>query len=77
MSTGILSDSNADSVRSTNVEAIIGVDENDVETVNFKVEAHYGAGHLHRAFSVLLFDSNNRLLIQKRATDKVTFLELG
>jgi geranylgeranyl diphosphate synthase type I len=28
---------------------------------------------LHRAFSVLLFDSNNRLLLQKRAGDKVTF----
>tara|TARA_A100001234_G_scaffold220622_1_gene234034 strand:- start:221 stop:1978 length:1758 start_codon:yes stop_codon:yes gene_type:complete len=72
---GILSDSNADSVQVELMsEAIIGVDENDVETVQLsKVEAHYGAGHLHRAFSVLLFDSNNRLLIQKRATDKVTF----
>ncbi len=72
---GILSDSNADSVQIELMsEAIIGVDENDVETVKLsKVEAHYGAGHLHRAFSVLLFDSNNRLLIQKRATDKVTF----
>ena len=72
---GILSDSNADSVQIELMsEAIIGVDENDVETVKLsKVEAHYGAGHLHRAFSVLLFDSKNRLLIQKRATDKVTF----
>ena len=72
---GILSDSNADSVQIELMsEAIIGVDENDVETVKLsKVEAHYGAGHLHRAFSVLLFDSKDRLLIQKRATDKVTF----
>jgi hypothetical protein len=30
-------------------------------------------GHLHRAFSVFLFDGQNRLLIQQRAADKVTF----
>ena len=72
---GILSDSNADSAQVELMsEAIIGVDENDNETGQLsKVEAHYGAGYLHRAFSVLLFDSKNRLLIQKRASDKVTF----
>jgi len=30
-------------------------------------------GILHRAFSVFLFDSEGRLLLQKRADDKVTF----
>jgi len=72
---GILSDSNADSAQVKLMsEAIIGVDESDNETGKLsKVEAHYGAGHLHRAFSVLLFDKQNRLLIQKRASDKVTF----
>lgn len=30
-------------------------------------------GRLHRAFSVFLFDSANRLLLQQRATDKITF----
>ena len=30
-------------------------------------------GHLHRAFSVFLFDSHDRLLIQQRALDKKTF----
>ncbi len=71
----ILSDSNADSAQVKLMsEAIIGVDESDNETGKLsKVEAHYGAGHLHRAFSVLLFDKQNRLLIQKRASDKVTF----
>ncbi len=71
----ILSDSNADSAQVKLMsEAIIGVDESDNETGKLsKVEAHYGAGHLHRAFSVLLFDKKNRLLIQKRASDKVTF----
>jgi len=30
-------------------------------------------GLLHRAFSVFLFDSEGRLLLQKRASDKITF----
>jgi isopentenyl-diphosphate delta-isomerase len=30
-------------------------------------------GLLHRAFSVFLFDSNNRLLLQQRADEKITF----
>ena len=38
-----------------------------------KMECHYGDGRRHRAFSVLLFDSNDRLLIQRRSLDKITF----
>jgi isopentenyl-diphosphate delta-isomerase type 1 len=30
-------------------------------------------GVLHRAFSVFLFDEHNRLLLQQRASDKITF----
>ena len=30
-------------------------------------------GRLHRAFSMFLFDSQNRLLLQQRAASKVTF----
>ena len=30
-------------------------------------------GLLHRAFSVFLFDHNNRLLLQRRASEKITF----
>lgn len=71
----ILQDSSAD-LEQINLmsEAIIGVDEsdNEVRAVS-KVEAHHSSGILHRAFSVLLFDSNNRLLLQKRASHKVTF----
>ena len=71
----ILQDSSAD-LEQLNLmsEAIIGVDEsdNEVRAVS-KVEAHHSSGILHRAFSVLLFDSNNRLLLQKRASHKVTF----
>lgn len=33
-------------------------------------------GHLHRAFSVFLFDSQNRLLLQQRAACKITFPEV-
>lgn len=34
------------------------------------------AGLLHRAFSVFLFDSNNRLLLQQRAHEKITFPDM-
>ena len=71
----ILQDSSADSAQIDLMsEAIIAVDESDNEIGEIsKVEAHHSSGRLHRAFSVLLFDSNNRLLLQKRASHKVTF----
>ncbi|KAF2396645.1 isopentenyl-diphosphate delta3-delta2-isomerase [Trichodelitschia bisporula] len=33
-------------------------------------------GLLHRAFSVFLFDKENRLLLQQRATEKITFPDM-
>ncbi|EMR65992.1 putative isopentenyl-diphosphate delta-isomerase protein [Eutypa lata UCREL1] len=33
-------------------------------------------GLLHRAFSVFLFDDKNRLLLQQRATEKITFPDM-
>ena len=36
-----------------------------------KVKAHTGEGVLHRAFSVFVFDSNGRILLQKRASGKM------
>lgn len=33
-------------------------------------------GLLHRAFSVFLFDKQNRLLLQQRATEKITFPDM-
>jgi isopentenyl-diphosphate delta-isomerase len=33
-------------------------------------------GLLHRAFSVFLFDQNNKLLLQQRATEKITFPDM-
>ena len=34
------------------------------------------SGLLHRAFSVFLFDSSNRLLLQQRASEKITFPDM-
>ena len=62
-------------------ECII-VDENDtIVGHGSKYDAHrfneqQPAGQLHRAFSVFLFDSQNRLLLQQRAACKITFPEV-
>ena len=51
-------------------EQIILVDENDNEIGSGeKLEVHQNA-QLHRAFSILIFNSQGELLIQQRATDK-------
>ncbi len=55
-------------------EAVIAVDERDTVIGPIsKHESHYGAGAFHRAFSVLLFNNDGKLLLQKRSTKKVTF----
>ena len=55
-------------------ENCIIVDENDKITgQDSKINCHLGNGKLHRAFSVLIFDSNEKLLIQQRADEKITF----
>ncbi|HJM55292.1 MAG TPA: isopentenyl-diphosphate delta-isomerase, partial [Poseidonia sp.] len=55
-------------------EAVIQVSEMDqVIGPISKLDAHSGVGSLHRAFSVLLFNSNKELLLQHRSMDKVTF----
>ena len=52
------------------MDEVILVDERDNETGAMeKIEAHR-KGVLHRAFSVLIFNSNGDLLIQKRAGTK-------
>lgn len=51
-------------------EFVVLVDENDQVIGQMgKLEAHE-KGLLHRAFSVLIFNSNNELLLQKRAYSK-------
>ena len=52
------------------MEKVILVDSHDKEIgVMEKMKAHQ-EGALHRAFSVLLFNSNGELLLQKRASTK-------
>jgi isopentenyl-diphosphate delta-isomerase len=52
------------------LEQVILVDESDREVgVREKLEAHR-EGALHRAFSIFVFDSERRLLLQKRAATK-------
>ncbi len=52
-------------------EPLILVDDQD-EIVGYmpKVQCHAGEGVLHRAFSVFLFDSQGRVLMQKRSAEK-------
>lgn len=55
-------------------EAVILVDENDnIIGPASKLDTHKNEGALHRAFSVLLFNSKGELLLQRRALDKITF----
>jgi isopentenyl-diphosphate delta-isomerase len=53
------------------MQDIILVDENDKE-VGFeeKLKAHQNGGKLHRAFSVFVFNSDGKLLLQQRANGK-------
>jgi isopentenyl-diphosphate Delta-isomerase len=51
-------------------ELVVLVDENDNEIgLAPKLDAHR-TGELHRAFSVMLIDSQGRLLLQRRALEK-------
>ena len=52
------------------MEEVVLVDENDkVLGTKEKIQAHQ-EGLLHRAFSVLIFNEKNEMLIHKRAADK-------
>ncbi|KAI8390937.1 isopentenyl pyrophosphate isomerase [Radiomyces spectabilis] len=62
-------------------EMCIVIDENDKrigadskKTCHLMENIH--GGLLHRAFSVFLFDSKNRLLLQQRASEKITFPDM-
>jgi isopentenyl-diphosphate delta-isomerase len=59
-------------------EPCILVDENDrVLGMESKINCHLlkniNDGMLHRAFSIFLFDDKNRLLLQQRSNEKITF----
>ena len=49
---------------------IIIVDENDRQIDIYDKMKTHKEGKLHRAFSIFIFNSNNMMLLQKRAKDK-------
>ena len=51
---------------------VVDIDDN-VIGAGSKLSCHKDDGIRHRAFSVLIFDSQGRLLVQKRSTQKITF----
>ncbi|KAF2736180.1 isopentenyl-diphosphate delta isomeras-like protein 1 [Polyplosphaeria fusca] len=62
-------------------EVCIVLDDNDVPIGSASKKVchlmeNIDQGLLHRAFSVFLFDSQNRLLLQQRATEKITFPDM-
>jgi isopentenyl-diphosphate Delta-isomerase len=62
-------------------EVCIVLDENDVPIGSASKKVchlmeNINKGLLHRAFSCFLFDSQNRLLLQQRASEKITFPDL-
>ncbi|KAI4727033.1 IDI1, isopentenyl diphosphate:dimethylallyl diphosphate isomerase [Aureobasidium sp. EXF-10728] len=62
-------------------EVCIVLDENDlpIGSASKKVchlMENIQKGLLHRAFSVFLFDNKNRLLLQQRASEKITFPDM-
>ena len=55
-------------------ELVLCLDSEDyVIDTSSKLATHNGQGILHRAFSVLIFYSQGRLLVQQRSSDKITF----
>ncbi|MDO8610823.1 MAG: isopentenyl-diphosphate Delta-isomerase [bacterium] len=53
------------------MENVILVDENDNQIgIAEKMETHLGDGKRHRAFSILIFNNNGQLMLQKRALGK-------
>ncbi|KAK8191953.1 isopentenyl-diphosphate delta isomerase-like protein 1 [Phyllosticta capitalensis] len=62
-------------------EVCIVLDENDVPIGSASKKVchlmeNINKGLLHRAFSVFLFDAQNRLLLQQRASEKITFPDM-
>ena len=51
---------------------VVDIDDNVIGAES-KLSCHKDDGIRHRAFSVLIFDSQGRLLVQKRSTQKITF----
>lgn len=74
-SSGVLAGADPEQVRLMGERVILVDPDDNVCGHASKVAAHLLSTGLplHRAFSVMLFDSSNRLLLQQRASTKVTF----
>ncbi|KAI1327515.1 NUDIX hydrolase domain-like protein [Xylariaceae sp. FL0255] len=58
---------------------VLDNDDNPIGTASKKLchlMTNIDKGLLHRAFSCFLFDDHNRLLLQQRATEKITFPDM-
>ncbi|KAI0478946.1 isopentenyl-diphosphate delta-isomerase [Xylariaceae sp. FL0804] len=58
---------------------VLDNDDNPIGTASKKLchlMSNIDKGLLHRAFSCFLFDDQNRLLLQQRATEKITFPDM-
>ncbi|KAF8463507.1 NUDIX hydrolase domain-like protein [Kalaharituber pfeilii] len=58
---------------------VLDEDDNPIGSASKKIchlMKNIEQGLLHRAFSVFLFDSQNRLLMQQRASEKITFPDM-
>ncbi|KAF2721597.1 isopentenyl-diphosphate delta-isomerase [Polychaeton citri CBS 116435] len=58
---------------------VLDNDDNPIGSASKKIchlMSNIDKGLLHRAFSVFLFDSQDRLLLQQRASEKITFPDL-
>ncbi|KAJ1333719.1 isopentenyl-diphosphate Delta-isomerase [Microdochium nivale] len=58
---------------------VLDNDDNPIGTASKKLchlMTNIDKGLLHRAFSVFLFDDQNRLLLQQRASEKITFPDM-
>lgn len=71
----VLADSDPEQVRLMGEEVILVDHEDKVIGSVSKKESHLTSNNLplHRAFSVFLFDTQGRMLLQQRAASKVTF----
>ncbi|KAG9246060.1 NUDIX hydrolase domain-like protein [Calycina marina] len=79
-SSGALDGHDAEQIRLMD-EVCIVLDENDKPIGNLSKKTchlmtNIDKGLLHRAFSVFLFNSKNELLLQQRATEKITFPDM-
>ena len=67
----------AEQIRLMGEQCIVTTTDDEAVRPGSKKECHLmtniNTGLLHRAFSVFLFDRNNRLMLQQRSEEKITF----